>query len=91
MRYGNTDALVHAGFYNAWLRVRHDVVVYTEDAAAFCRGCHIASTGHSLGAAISGRLISREREREREREIMREKSRDMYSSFLIMSVIVFIL
>ena len=50
------NAEVHAGFYNAYSRVRSGILSGVRQAlSSFCPRCtRIVVTGHSLGAALSG-------------------------------------
>eukprot|EP00043_Microstomoeca_roanoka_P015762 m.158261 g.158261 ORF g.158261 m.158261 type:complete len:265 (-) comp16326_c1_seq4:3010-3804(-) len=56
VKYNNTDAKVHDGFFAAWSGVRVAVTGHVADILANrCPTCtRVITTGHSLGSAISG-------------------------------------
>jgi len=48
-------ALVHSGFYQAYLSVQADVrASVLKMLSSTCKGCNVTTTGHSLGAAVAG-------------------------------------
>ena len=62
VKYNNTDARVHSGFFAAWAGLREAAQYHVEDILLNkCKQCNrVIATGHSLGSAISGRDKERE-------------------------------